>query len=125
MKSKPSLWTCYIKPTNLVHSSKFRIFEVGYCIIGEDNRVSKKVIVARRSDAIHVYGYLAKMPQHNEIDLHMDLTKDGYIRLFSYDSGLSWQSPVMSDAILSTESIDDKLLDQMWQEQQTDVDSYL
>lgn len=82
----------YIKPNRYVHDSGFRCFEVGYCIT-EKARVKDKLVLGRGSDHIWLHNYLVKQMGKSEIqDLNMDLTLDGYIRLFSHLDVLWWGS---------------------------------
>lgn len=67
----------YIKPNRLIHDSGFRCFEVGYCILGNDNRVREKLVLNRYSDHIQLYQYFK-----NNLFPNLDLTLDGYIRIY-------------------------------------------
>ena len=72
--------TTYIKPLRGIHESGFRVFEVGYCSI-KNNRVDKKMIMGSFSDHIwinHLDGVV------DYFNLNMDLTLDGYIRLWGH-----------------------------------------
>lgn len=75
---------CYIKPTRRVHDSKFRVFEVGYCTLGDKNKIADKIILGEHSD--HVW----LLPLYPAEDLSMDLTIDGYIRIWSNHEPLVW-----------------------------------
>ncbi len=110
-------WFCYIKPRRYVHSSGFRIFEVGYCQIGEDNRVTKKVVLGVRSDVIHFYDVMEYTPKDTPKYIHIDLTRDGYIRFFSRRESISWRRPVFSDAMLVSRPIDQEECNIMWESQ--------
>lgn len=94
------MWRPYIKPTRRIHGSGFRCFECGYCQIDDDtNRVVKKAIVGCSADHIYNYSFCIADP----IRLDMDLTRDGYIRIFSIDrTPLYWSIPGWSDAQITT-----------------------
>lgn len=81
----------YIKPTRRMHDSGYRCFEVGYIIkMDEKGRVVEKKVLGMGSDHIH-QDYLSVI-DGNPFSLNMDLTKDGYIRFFSYGKQLEWDS---------------------------------
>ena len=97
----------YIKPTRRKHDSGFRMFEVGYCTLGKDNRLEAKRVLGETSDHIWVRSFevLGDKPIQS---LNIDLTMDGYIRFFCHDEGsqkgytLRWQDEdfTFSSAIL-------------------------
>ena len=65
----------YIKPTRRIHSSGYRIFEVGYC--WEEGGKFKHRVIGGHSD-------------HIKIDnINIDLTRKGYIRFFVFAEGKS------------------------------------
>ncbi len=68
----------YIKPTRYIHDSGFRCFEVGYCTLGE-KRTEDALILGKCSDHIAI-----------PASVNMDLTLDGYIRLFSFEDVIWW-----------------------------------
>ena len=80
----------YIKPTRYVHDSGFRIFEVGYILeMDNNNKVKRKQVLGRCSD--HIYqDYMMLIGETKPFCLNLDLTKDGYIRFFSYGKELVW-----------------------------------
>ena len=81
----------YIKPTRNKHESGFRCFEVGYILkMSDDNRVIKKQVLGRDSDHIYQDG-LILIGKGKPFCLNMDLTMDGYIRLFSHGLELRWE----------------------------------
>ena len=89
---------CYIKPTRRTHDSGFRVFEVGYCTINEKHKVNDKIVLGEYTDHVWV------SPLHPVKDLSMDLTMDGYIRLFGFgDDPLVWEYG--GDYVLSTAQI--------------------
>ena len=93
---------CYIKPTRHVHDSGFRTFEVGYILkITSDNKVAKKKVLGERSD--HIYqDFMILIKKKRPYCLNMDLTMDGYIRLFSHEGDLEWDNDMaMSSAQLN------------------------
>ena len=73
-------YTPYIKPTRYVHDSGFRCFEVGYCKIGKDNRVIDKKVIGIGTDHIWIENLTSS---NRNVDVNLDLTRDGYIRFFS------------------------------------------
>lgn len=85
---------CYIKPTRRIHESGYRIFECGYIISGENKKCKEKIILGERSDHIS----LSIIRENKNIYLNLDLTKDGYIRIFS-DGPIKW-GIVVSSAFL-------------------------
>jgi hypothetical protein len=100
---------CYIKPTRNVHDSGFRTFEVGYCTLGKDSRTKERLVLGEYSD--HIWFYPRLMGENVEIEfvsLSMDLTKDGYIRLWCMEKPtLCWEYTVCltSSAMFSTVDI--------------------
>lgn len=94
----------YIKPTRRIHDSGFRVFEVGYCEEKDGKTIEKKVL-GNCSDHIWIRG-MEILGDKSLESIHMDLTKDGYIRFFIWDEGKSkgckllWDEPCYSDAIL-------------------------
>lgn len=108
------MWFCYIKPNRHVHSSGFRCFEVGYCTIDGHKKVVKKVVLGEHSDAIHLYDI---MPDSPRLNINLDVTKDGHIRLFG-DGNFHWHDTIMSDAFLEIGSINEKWCEQRWKKQQ-------
>ena len=73
---------CYIKPTRFKHSSGFRTFEVGYITkMSDDGKVLEKDVVTSGSD--HIYqNYAALYDTKQAFGINMDLTNDGYIRIW-------------------------------------------
>jgi len=88
--------TPYIKPTRKVHDSGFRIFEVGYCEI-KNARVVNKRVIGLCSD--HVHTDYSVLIGNKPFSINMDLTKDGYIRLWSKQGELVWN---MEDFAISS-----------------------
>lgn len=86
-----NLRTPYIKPTRHVHDSGYRTFEVGYYTIGEDKRAAKIEVIGEYSDHIFT-DYMVLVGKNKPFSLNMDLTLDGYIRLWSYQGDLVWDS---------------------------------
>jgi len=78
----------YFKPTRFVHESGFRCFEVGYLVIGKGNKVEDKLVLSQCSDHLWMSSFL----DPNIKDLNMDLTKDGYIRIFSHKHIFTWDN---------------------------------
>jgi len=64
---------CYIKPTRHKHESGFKCFEVGYLIINRQNRVEDKLVLGTYSDRNLNFN----------LQPNLDLTLDGYIRIYS------------------------------------------
>lgn len=91
--------TPYIKPTRYVHSSGYRTFEVGYL---SDNDKTKYVIT-KGSD--HVYtDYSALYDSSKSFGINMDLTKSGYIRIWSSGkSPIKWTGEAIGLSSMSLE----------------------
>lgn len=71
----------YIKPTRYRHSSGFRTFEVGYCDI--DDKYNAVDITVLGSTTDHVFqDYMMQTSNQKPWCLNMDLTRNGYIRLY-------------------------------------------
>jgi hypothetical protein len=83
----------YIKPTRYKHDSGFRTFEVGYILkMTDDNKVAEKEVLGSSSDHIYQdYGML--ITNQKSFCINLDLTVDGYIRFFSHNDELEWESP--------------------------------
>lgn len=81
----------YIKPTRMVHDSGFRVFEVGYMVLGKDLKVEDKLILGQCSD--HIYtDYMVMIGEVKPFSINMDLTRDGYIRIWSHGVILTWNN---------------------------------
>lgn len=108
-------WMPYIKPTRFKHESGWRIFEIGYMIGG--NKAEKVVPIARRSDHI-ILSPLFRLDggdYHEQLALNIDLTLDGYIRIFSHlPKGVRWPEMNMSDTSLIPGEPPSEELDEMW-----------
>lgn len=78
----------YIKPSVGKHDSGFGVFEVGYCEVSIDNKVINKQVLGNCSDAIHLDQLFYSHISYNTL---MDLTLDGYIRIFSHQGNLRWE----------------------------------
>lgn len=109
-------WLCYIKPTRKTHSSGFRMFEVGYCVIDENNKVKKKMVVSTRSDAVRLWGTSLTKGIASADNVSMDLTRDGYIRIWSNTTPFRWEDFVGSDAVIRLEPIDIEWCEREWKE---------
>lgn len=107
-------WQPYFRPTRKVHDSGYRCFECGYLKMGDGRKALKKVVVARGVDHIE-----------SANGAHMDLLRDGNIRVFRFGKRLFWSIPGFSDAaITDMESFADPSydeLDKMWEEQCKDI----
>lgn len=114
------MWQCYIKPNRYVHSSAYRCFEVGYCTIDEHNKVDKKVVLNTYSDVICLYDLMSGITDHPSFEVNLDLTRDGYIRLFNFANDSHWREPVYSDAILEKGTIDEDWCERRWKKQNVD-----
>ena len=68
----------YIKPIRKTHHNGFRLFEIGYCKLDETNKVSQKMVLGQQTNHILFYDF----PCDKSIYLNMDLTVDGYIRIW-------------------------------------------
>ena len=94
----------YIKPTRRKHDSEFRIFEVGYCKLDQNSiRIIEKMVMGQCSDHI----WFMDLPK--DVDLNMDLTLDGYIRIWSHRTMLwgRFGDMVVSSADVRFEGGDD------------------
>lgn len=92
---------CYIKPTRYIHDSGFRTFEVGYCTPGKKNNIDKKLVLRVGSDHIHT-DYMALIDGKRGFGINMDLTLDGYIRIWGSERQcVVWESMPMSSAELT------------------------
>jgi hypothetical protein len=92
-KLKKRKATLYIKPTRHVHESGYRTFEVGYFEIGKNRKLKNKLVLGEYSDHINL-DYLTTLLENKAIPLNMDLTLDGYIRIWNYDgegNELKWE----------------------------------
>lgn len=88
---------CYIKPTMRTHDSGYRCFEVGYCVV-KNARVVDKLVLGNGSD--HIW-YNSLFKTSRQLDINMDLTLDGYIRIFSHSGTFRWEHDVaLSSATL-------------------------
>ena len=94
---------CYIKPNRFKHDSGFRCFEVGYLELGDNNKVADKLVLGMYSDHIH-QDYLAGIDlKHEHFKINMDLTLDGYIRIWSHDGIIAWEDGTTSHVVSSAE----------------------
>lgn len=85
--------TCYIKPTRYRHDSGYRTFEVGYVLEMKDRKVEKKKVLGQYSD--HIYtDFFAGIQNGGKqpFGINMDLTLDGYIRIWSHAGDLEWEN---------------------------------
>lgn len=83
---------CYIKPTRFKHDSGYRCFECGYILeMTDKNTVKRKQVLSTGSD--HIYqDYMSLIENKPKYCLNMDLTMDGYIRLWSHHGKVVWES---------------------------------
>lgn len=82
--SKTTLKTPYIKPTRFKHSSGYRTFETGYCTTDDKNNAVDIEVIGTHSD--HIFqDYMMLVGETPIFCLNMDLTNNGYIRLFLLD----------------------------------------
>lgn len=87
----------YIKPTSRVHGSGFRMFEVGYMTIGDNNKLKEKLVLYTGAD--HIHTMFEDMIRGNSIWINMDLTRDGYIRIWGTSKQtLVWEKYPMSSS---------------------------
>jgi hypothetical protein len=97
---------CYIKPTRLKHESGFRCFELGYCTIGNDNKVDKKFVLSNWSD--HMHTDFMQLLGWGVVPLNMDLTLDGHIRIWGSEKHIvKWEGEgmVVSSVALTTKEL--------------------
>ena len=84
---------CYIKPTRYKHDSGFRCFEVGYILKMDykNNKVVEKKVLGTGSD--HIFqDYMMLIGESPRFRINMDLTCDGYIRIFSHGGQIVWDN---------------------------------
>ena len=93
MNEEEGLWFPYIKPTDNIHESGYRTFEVGY--IYEDEKT--KVIIGESTDHIYFDQILSNIPRFN-----VDLLHNGCIRFHNTNIGLKWDAnlPISSMRII-------------------------
>ena len=72
----------YFRQTAYRHDSGFRLVEVGYCSLGKGKRVTEKFVVMTGSDHLHS-DYVALCNREAVFDINIDLTVDGYFRIWS------------------------------------------
>lgn len=98
---KTEFRTVYIKPTRFVHDSGYRMFEVGYILeMGDDKKVKRKEVLGNCSD--HIFqDYMHGEHGGKYYSLNFDLTKDGYIRIWSHAGQLVWEDMPLSSAQLN------------------------
>lgn len=80
----------YIKPTRRIHDSGFRCFEVGY-IIQEDGE-ERPEILGNGTD--HVHTDFMALIEGPRFGINIDLDRKGYIRFFSHEGDLVWNSSI-------------------------------
>lgn len=93
------MWA-YMKPTRYLHDSGFRTFEIGHCEVDPQGNVIRKHVVGSCTDHIWLSSFRTSAVPTDKLgylnwniglfDLNMDLTKDGYIRLFSSLGKICW-----------------------------------
>jgi hypothetical protein len=84
----------YIKPTRYVHDSGYRCFETGYCEIGGRSEAINIEPLGRCTDHLWLADFSRILGGRQRIrDINMDLTRNGYIRIFSNTEGmkLRWE----------------------------------
>ena len=92
---------CYMKPTRYIHDSGYRTFEIGYCTMDKSGkRIKDKYVLGMCSD--HIWNVDFSDNQFKGLSFSMDLTLDGYIRLFQVAKVLWWKS---MDFVVSSASI--------------------
>ena len=96
-------YTPYIKPTRYIHESGFRCFEVGYCRVGKRNKVVSKKVLGHYTDHIWIENLTTK---NKDVDVSLDLTRDGYIRFFG-NKQLKWSDDIALSS-MEIESINEK-----------------
>lgn len=112
------MWSCYIKPTRRVHSSGFRCFKIGYCTIDKHNRVDKKIVLGTCFDIIRLYDIIVTPSDFSPLQVTIDITRDGYIRLFNLISGLHWEIPITCNASLKLGLIDEEWCESKYKEKE-------
>jgi hypothetical protein len=85
----------YIKPTRYKHDSGFRCFEVGYCELDAKNNAIKVEVLGRCSDHI-----LLKSVLDSAREISLDLTTNGYIRIYGLDTGnYKWRDKIIYSTV--------------------------
>lgn len=82
----------YIKPTRRKHDSGFNKFECGYLDKSEGSSPTRKYVVSDGAD--HIYNGFIGL-RENLPALNMDLTNNGYIRIWSNDGDIKWKDEKM------------------------------
>ena len=76
----------YIKPTRRIHSSGFRMFEVGYCWKKDGKFIKQEIGNCSSLIGIRGLDFLGDLPLEA---INIDLTREGYIRFFVSNEGKS------------------------------------
>ena len=92
MKKQYSLLIPYIKPTRRKHSSGYNVFECGYLDKSEGANPTRKYVLSMGTD--HVYNGFTAL-QEAIPSLNMDLTNNGYIRIWSNDGYIKWRDEIV------------------------------
>lgn len=100
MKKQYSQLIPYIKPTRRKHSSGYNMFECGYLDKSEGANPTRKYVLFIGAD--HIYNGFTAL-QKTAPTLNMDLTNNGYMRIWSNDGDIKWRDEVipLSDMELS------------------------
>lgn len=103
----------YIKPTQFKHDSGFRTFEVGYCDIDTNNRATNIKAIGNYCDHVN-QDYMMLVGNLRPFCINIDLTVNGYIRLFILDAKgkeLCWDSewPASTMTLTIRDKTDDNL----------------
>lgn len=78
---------CYFKPTRRLHSSGYRMLEIGYLSLGDKHNIKDKLVLGGCSDVIYFDSLWSKKFMLN---FSIDYTRDGYFRIFSHKHILWW-----------------------------------
>lgn len=116
------MWYCYIKPNRHVHNSGYRCFEVGYCTVDGNLKVDKEIVLGTYSDCIHLYDLMGSYMNRGTFEVRMDLTKDGYIRLFNSENNFHWRQEIFSDAILEPGIVDQEWCEAKYKEMEKEFE---
>lgn len=78
---------CYFKKNKRKHDSGYGCFEVGY-MTERGCKMKEKLIIRNGTDHIWINDLSKKI---NNFDLNLDVTLDGYVRIFSHTKKIKWE----------------------------------
>lgn len=98
--------TPYIKPTRYKHDSGFRCFEVGYCDIDKNGNATDIKVLGRCSDHIWLVDHF-----NLKKDLNLDLTMNGYIRIYQIGNRKSMLKWDLENFAISTMRLKEQFIE--------------